>query len=342
MKKLFFLILSFLITGTLFYYLVSYSRWSDWRRLFFALDPRYLLAYLLLYAAAIFLRTVRYSILLKASLSGVRPSFGAVFLVTSVRNMLVDLLPARTGEISYPVLLNRIYRVNLYPSLTSFAYAFLFDFLALGPLFGLAGLMDSLISSSHYPKLWLFSALFILIGTLLVFGVEPFFRKLAHWLNRRSYSLLKENRTLRRVPEICNGISQSFRDLREARIFWKILGISLAIRSLKYSYLYLLLMAFVQAMTGTNVSLPFLIIFMGLVASEAAASLPISGLAGFGFYEGVLGTVLSTQGFSASQALLLSFGMHFLTHVVGYSWGGLALLLILIHSARVRRNEKRD
>jgi hypothetical protein len=341
MKKASFFILSLFITGILLYFLLSQSRWSDWSRLFLALDRRFLLLYLVLYIVALFARTLRYRILLKSARTLIQPSFGDLILVTSVRNMLVDLLPARTGELSYPVLLNRIYRVNLYPSLTSLAYAFLFDFLALGPLLGIAGMLDSLTFNQGYSLLWLFSLGIIAVGLFLIFGAGLIFRQLGQGLNRRFYPFLKGKKHLGRLPELCEGISQSFNDLRKAGIFWKILGLSLVIRALKYSSLYLLLQAFVQALTGSTASLPFLVTCLGLIGSEAAASLPIGGLAGFGFYEGVLGAVLTTLGLSPAQAVLVSFGMHFLTQVVDYSWGGVSFLLILLRMGRFKYRASR-
>ena len=104
------------------------------------------------------------------------------------------------------------------------------------------------------------------------------------------------------------------------------MGLSILIRTIKYLYLYLLLSAVLQALFGHWIQLPFWVVLLGLVASEASAGLPISGIAGFGFYEGVLGAVLSTQGIHPSQAVLASFAMHFFTQVVDYSLGGGALL----------------
>ena len=125
-------------------------------------------------------------------------------------------------------------------------------------------------------------------------------------------------------------LSQSFSTLKQAHIFWPTLGLSILIRAIKYLYLYILLSAVLQALSGHWIQLPFWVVLLGLVASEASAGLPISGIAGFGFYEGVLGAVLSTQGIHPSQAVLVSFAMHFFTQVVDYSLGGGALLYILI------------
>jgi arsenate reductase len=64
------------------------------------------------------------------------------------------------------------------------------------------------------------------------------------------------------------------------------------------------------------------------MGSEVAASLPVSGIAGFGLYEGILGMALTGQGIQASQGIFISFAMHLLSQIFEYSLGGAALILI--------------
>jgi hypothetical protein len=77
-----------------------------------------------------------------------------------------------------------------------------------------------------------------------------------------------------------------------------------------------------------NPSLPFLQIMFGIMGSEVAASLPVSGIAGFGLYEGILGAALTSQGIPTSQGIFISFAMHLLSQIFEYSLGSLALLII--------------
>ena len=90
---------------------------------------------LLLYLAAIGARTVfqalRYRLILGATEDSV-PGFFHLLLVTASRNMFVDMLPARLGELSYVAMLNRGYRVGLPACLSSLAISFAFDLAALG------------------------------------------------------------------------------------------------------------------------------------------------------------------------------------------------------------------
>jgi uncharacterized membrane protein YbhN (UPF0104 family) len=330
MKKVFLLGLSLVITGILAYYLLTRSHWSDWQRILFQLNPVLLLEYLILYIAGLFLRTVRYHLLLKSAQSPVLPPFGSLILVTSVRNMLVDFLPARAGSLSYIVLLNRAFKVDLSPCLSSFTYAFLFDLLAMAPLLGVTLLVESLISHKSYSWLWGIALLIMVVALVLILSLEPLIKHFSKWSVRYGQRWEKYPR-IGKIDQHLQTISQSFITIKDSGIFWPTLGLSILIRTVKYLYLYILLTAVLQALSGPAVQLPFWVVLLGLVGSEAAAGLPISGLAGFGFYEGVLGTVLASQGIDPSQAVLVSFAMHLLTQVVDYSLGGGALIYILIY-----------
>lgn len=336
MKKIILLILSGLVSGTLGYYLVTRSQWADWQRMIFQLNPVYLIWYLSLYAGGLYARTFRYRLLLKSAQTQNLPSFGGLFLVSSVRNMLVDLLPARTGSLSYIVLLNKAFKVDLSPCLTSFTYSFLFDLLAMGPLLAMAILAESLTSHKNYPWLWGIAVVILLAALGIILFLGPLIQFVSQWSSRQDHRW-KHYSWARTMDQQFQSLGQSFLTLKQAQIFWPTLGLSLLIRAIKYLSLYLLLSAVIKAQYGIGFHLPFWVVLLGLVGSEAAAGLPISGLAGFGFYEGVLGAVLSTQGIHPSQAVLVSFAMHLLTQIVDYSLGGGALLVILMKVMGKRR-----
>jgi uncharacterized membrane protein YbhN (UPF0104 family) len=107
----------------------------------------------------------------------------------------------------------------------------------------------------------------------------------------------------------------------------------------KYLMLALLLSAIIEAVAGTGVRIPWLWLLVGLIASEAVTALPVGGLAGFGLYEGVLGSILAGQGIDPGQALLVSFAQHGLTQLVDYSLGGGALGAILYFWAGQKKTD---
>ena len=329
MKKIFFLSISVFITATLLYYVISSNPVADWKRVLFHLNSSYLFWYLLLYGLGLLLRTFRYHLLLKSVKSPVLPSFWNLVLVTGVRNMLVDFLPARAGSLSYIVLLNRAFNVDLSPCLSSFTYSFLFDQLAMAPLLAMTLMLEGLTSHKNYPWLWGLALMILIVALTLIMSLGPLIRLFSHWSGGKAHWWRKYAR-LKDVDRQFQDLSLSFSTLKQSHIFWPTLGLSILIRATKYLSLYILLSAVLQALSGQWIRLPFWVVLLGLVGSEASAGLPISGIAGFGFYEGILGAVLSTQGIHPSQAVLVSFAMHFFTQVVDYSLGGGALLYILI------------
>ena len=82
-------------------------------------------AYLLFQVAVVLLRAMRYRLLLLGGGEPQVPGLIPFALVTAARNMFVDLLPARVGELSYVALLNRRYGVSVRSCLSSLGVAVL-------------------------------------------------------------------------------------------------------------------------------------------------------------------------------------------------------------------------
>ena len=232
-KNLLLFIVSVIITGWLAYSLFTQTRRGDWERVLFGLNYLSLLVYLGLYALNLYLRTWRYFTLLKATHTPRLPSFGDLTLVTMVRNMLVDFLPARLGSLSYIVILNQVLKVDLAPCLTSFTYAFLFDLLGLAPLLGI--FLFVTLPEFSGTGLAIGLAALLLTGSSLLFlrFIEPVLafiqRGLARIERRRPAHkwLLKTQAYLRQLIE-------SLAALGTGRVFWLTLAVSVLIRLVKY------------------------------------------------------------------------------------------------------------
>ena len=67
--------------------------------------------------------------------------------------------------------------------------------------------------------------------------------------------------------------------------------------------------------------------FVAFVSAEASASLPISGLMGFGAYEAVWSLIFSFSEVEIPSLTVLIFAIHIITQVIGYSLGFLALIV---------------
>jgi uncharacterized membrane protein YbhN (UPF0104 family) len=90
-----------------------------------------LLVFFVIYLVTLVVRALRYQLLIKLSGEENVPTLPEMALVTGVRNMVVDMFPARLGELGYVGLLNRGYGVGLQHCVSSLTISIAFDFLAL-------------------------------------------------------------------------------------------------------------------------------------------------------------------------------------------------------------------
>ncbi|ADK86430.1 conserved hypothetical protein [Desulfarculus baarsii DSM 2075] len=327
LRKLTSLAVALAVTGGLFYFLARTTTWEDWIAIFGGLDARCLFGFLALYLASMALRAARYRLLLRASSAVSPPGMKDLLLVTFASNLFVDLLPARSGSLAYIVFLNRKLKVELSSCVSSFAYSFVFDIFGMLPLFGLA--------------IWLHArqtgdsglALYGLLAVLAVAGVAALvmLERLLNWgaavAGRRAARLGGRQRAfLQKAAAEALAMAADVTRVRQSGVFWRLLGVSVAIRLGKYVGLYVLIMGFAGQFGQAVVdALGFPLVLFALLAAEATASLPVSGIAGFGAYEGVMGATLLAAGLAQAQAAMIPFALHLTTQAIDYCLGGLAL-----------------
>ena len=92
------------------------------------------LLYLGIHLTGVVIRTARFRVLISAAQSETVPGFLPLVLVTLVRNMTVDMLPSRVGELFYVGLLNRGLRVPMETCFSSLAISIWFDIMVIIPL----------------------------------------------------------------------------------------------------------------------------------------------------------------------------------------------------------------
>ncbi|HAU69218.1 MAG TPA: hypothetical protein DCW52_12580, partial [Gammaproteobacteria bacterium] len=135
----------------------------------------WLLAYLGLYFVQLYFRAARYRLLLDIAGEKNLPTLGQMALVTGIRNMFVDMLPARFGELGYVALLNRGYGVKLQHCMSSLGIAIVFDFVALFVI-AIAIVAKQFLGES--VEVWALNALMMIfivtiVALLAVFYVLP-------------------------------------------------------------------------------------------------------------------------------------------------------------------------
>lgn len=321
------------ITASLIFFISRTTSIEDWLSLFYKLNPSLLILYLLLFVVSMILRAFRYQLLLHVSHLQQKIGLYILILTTFVKNIFVDLLPARIGALSYVVLLNKKFKLPLPSCLSSFTLSIIFDFIGMVPLIFFGVVIGVGVTGKSDP-LWFIplSILILVVSYALFLYVDRFFYILIKML-----SFFEEKKwfirpmRLKGIKEVLDQTAYDINFAKENRIFWKTLILSVFIRVLKYSGLYILILSFLpqdDRLLSLNTSAW---IFFGLIAAEASASLPISGIGGFGAYEWSLIAVLSTLGLGGTVVGVISLGLHLLTQIIDYLLGGVALSAALLY-----------
>ena len=323
-RHIWFFLFSLVVSAGIFSYLFSAVSFQEVMAALKGLTLRWMVLFLLLSFSMSLFRTWRYMIVL--NISGYRPDVIALYLITVVRNFFSDLLPARLGTLVYIYLVQSRLGIPFGAAASSFAFAFIFDMLSLAflivlaVLIGSSGLVSPLVVVGGAALIGLISGGVLFYLPLILQGVG---------IICQSLPLVPEKYRVK-LFELITDTREDILTAKEHGIYWRIFFLSLGVRCFKYLSLYVLLLALVIPLGFTTAAFPLPKVFLGLCSAEMAASLPISGIAGFGAYEGAWALVFQLLGYSERIAALTSISHHLLTQVYGYSLGAAALLVLLL------------
>ena len=220
-----------------------------------------------------------------------------------------DLLLARLGSLIYINVVTARLGVPAASATSSFALSFLFDIVALVPLILIALILAG-------------SAVLGVISVLLIKNLSWFCRIASGWIKKFRGT---DNKLFVYLCQTESDIEK----VKSAGIFNRLIILSLLVRIAKYSSLNIFVYALLKPIGYTFEDLHVAKVLLGIGASELAASLPISGIAGFGAYEGAWVLTFTMLGFEERIASLTAVSYHLSTQVYGYSLGAFALLLLL-------------
>lgn len=319
------------VTAGVFGYLFTHVSPDDVLETVRDADPRWIGVFILLSLAMSIFRTWRYGLIL--GVSGHAPGNAALFLTVLVRNLFSDLLPARIGALVYVYIVTGRLGIPFGAAASSFALSFLFDLMAIAPMIAAASLWVGAGMSLSAPRLLAF-------GATLVAAVGAFL----HWLPALTRLAGKTLARLRlagpaRRARWCAAVADAEIQIvraRESGVHFRLFMLSVGVRAAKYAALYALLLGLLLPLGYRWREVSAAKVFLAICSSEAAASTPFSGIAGFGVYEGVWAAVFALLGFPARIARLTSISHHLLTQIFGYSLGALALLALLLPLFRAR------
>ena len=332
LHQLVYVFFSLVVTVGVFSYLFTQVTLAEVVDLFREADIRGVLMFVVLSIATSILRLMRYALVLRAS--GYAPNSWSLFLVVLVRNFFADLLPARLGSLIYIYLTTGRLGVPFGPAASSFALAFIFDMIAMAPLIALAAIWAGVAAGIPTGPLLIGGAV-IMILTVVVLVILPACIR----LGARILNFLRWPSEARRKKWRI-ALLDAEHDIIKANksgIYLRLLFLSMLVRFCKYGALYVFLFALVVPLGYGFAELSVPKVFIGLVSAEFSASLPISGIAGFGAYEGTWAFIFRLLGFPAAFADITAIAHHLFTQLYGYLLGVLGVLILLLPAFRKKK-----
>ncbi len=316
---------SLLISAALLTYLLSKIELQQLASTLVNLHLPSLALFIAISAVGLLARSLRYWVLL-----GKKIGFWPLMLVTLVRNLFVDLLPARIGSLSYVYMVTARYGLPLDEALASFFLAFVFDIVAIAPLLLLALLA---IGGTLPAGSWLLGglAMLLLVGCLVaLYLMGPALRLLAMTLSRvgthwPASSAGRLEQIAQSVDSTANQVDASW----QRGVALPVFLISIVVRLCKFGAYYCLLHAVLVPHGYTWGTLSFPMVFLGVAGAELSATLPLHSLAGFGTYEAAWTLGFTQLGMSTEIAILSGFATHLLSQIHDYGLGLLAFLWIM-------------
>ena len=253
------------------------------------------------------LRVMRYRALLHE-----RVSLGALTLITIVRGMVADLLPARIGTLVYVWLVTTRAAVPLPDALSSFFLALVLDMVVIAPMLLLALVVVG-FGIEVGGTLAVLAAALLAVSVLALMLLAPALRLAGRVLG---------------APTLTETAGQVVEVHHRGDLIPAVL-LSCGVRITKFGAHYLILQSVLVPQGVPWGSLGFFESFLGVAGAELSAMLPVSGLGAFGTWEAAFALGFTHLGLTQDQAVLSGFATHVLTQLHDYGLGALALLVLM-------------
>ncbi len=288
-------------------------------------DKPLFFTYLTMSLTALVVRSWRYLVLLhRVDETSGHIGFSKMTVVTAIRNALVDMFPARLGEASFFYVLKR-FGINLISATSVFSLCLALDLAVLAIVFSVV-LLALLIGGGAGSGLELNWAVILGAGLFSSFLLTALYysdKVVAKVLEYTGKIPTKGgiDRLKVKLTDFASRIGEDLEKTRETGSYPLLIFQTLILRVAKYGSLYVLVLAVVKQWGLGASDIDPLITSVSFILAEATASLPISGLMGFGAYEGAWSIIMKMSESRIPATLSLALIVHVLTQLVGYTVG---------------------
>ncbi len=234
-----------------------------------------------------------------------RGRFGACLKLVLTHNALVNVLPMRAGELSFPVLLHREFGVPIMRSGGSLLWLRAQDAIILAAL-------SIAVWQGLAPERRIAGASLLIIGGVLLPHIAQ---------------LLLAKFSSGKLGDICAALADS---AHHSRIGWLWTIANWIVKLLVLSQVFAQLLA-ADWQVGAA----------GAVGGELAAIMPVQGVAGIGSYEAGAAAALALSDIAWVDGLKAAFSLHLLVLVSALVSAGIALLASAIFKNRVVSDDAR-
>ncbi len=291
-------IVSVVILVVFVYFLYEYNVFHHLKRIATELSPFYIVLSLFLYTITYYFRAKRFTLFFP------QIETKELAAVMAVHTFFNNLLPFRSGEASFPIILKKLFGIEGIISSAALVVARLFDLLSLALLFTLSTLG---IATGNKTFLIVAVLLSITIVVILFLG----------------FKLLK---LLKKKFGLATALFFFFSEFKSTKNVLLVFLYSFLNWLTKFTAFYLI-------MKAGKLNLNFFQTTFVATFGELTTVLPIHSIGGFGTYEAGLVGGFALLGFKGSYALTVAFYFHLLLFTMS---GVLALIGWFYLSRRLR------
>lgn len=287
--------------------------WLAVYRTFTTIDLRWLMAAFAVYLLNYILRSLRFRMLLDLD----EIPFQQIFGVTNLYGMYLYLLPAKSGELSFPILLKSHLNVPIPSSAATLIAARFFDFATVA-LF----LPAVLIAYWDQIHTWVRVGSLLFVGIVLLFGIGLL------WLIRNPYRFDKFKQAkpnskliIIRIWNAFVKLIDSLRAIDQRRGYWRIWLLTITIWICVQANFYFIIRSFGESLTYWQMMVVSIIMV-------PMTLLPFQGFANLGTHEIGWVAAFALFGYPETAALNIAVSSHIVLLLFVLLLGSLGFLLL--------------
>jgi uncharacterized protein (TIRG00374 family) len=306
-------LIGLLISLSVIGYVLFNLDWQVVYSIFKTADLRWLIAAFAVYLLNYTLRSIRFRLLLNLD----EIPFKQLFGVTNLYGMYLYLLPAKSGELSFPILLKSRLNVPLPASTATLIAARFFDFVTVALFLPIV-----LIAYWDQIHIWVRMGSLLFAGIVLVLGIGLF------WLIRNPSRFDKfkpvESNTKLIVVRFWNAsinLLESLRAIDQRRGYWRLWLLTIGIWICVQATFYFIILSFGEALTYWQMMVVSIIMV-------PMTLLPIQGFANLGTHEIGWVAAFALFGYPETTALNIAVSSHIILLFFVILLGSLGFLLL--------------